>query len=189
MSKFGLNTITIFLSLLLFVPNVTAGQKGMGDATGIAQEAVKPAVVTLSGELTEIRIGPCEGLTGKSQIGTHLIVQTKDGNEINVHLGPVKAVDYVLDQVSVGQNMRFNAFRTKEMPEDDYITKSLTVDGKLIVLRDEDLRPIWAGIQEKDHSLRPDRHKRDDHKHGSHRHDRHEHGGCGYERSHSWCYD
>jgi hypothetical protein len=35
-------------------------QKGMGEPTGVARQAVKPAILSLSGKLVEIKTGPCE---------------------------------------------------------------------------------------------------------------------------------
>jgi hypothetical protein len=131
---------------LLFSVSATA-QKGAGEATGIAREPVKPPVITLSGKLLEIRTGPCENTTGKSPIGTHLIVQSEDGTNLNIHLGPENAVDHLVDQLSTGQSVVFEAFRTEQLPDNAYIAKSLLLDDKVINLRDDNLRPSWAYAQ------------------------------------------
>jgi hypothetical protein len=137
--------ITTFAALLLSV-SATA-QKGAGEATGIAQQAVKPPVITLSGKLLEIRTGPCENTTGKSPTGTHLIVQSEDGAKLNIHLGPENAVDHVVDQLAAGQSVTFEVFRTERLPDNAYIAKSLLLEDRVIHLRDDNLRPSWAYAQ------------------------------------------
>jgi len=134
--------ITIFAALLFSVSALA--QKGTGEATGIAQQAVKPPVITLLGKLLEIKIGPCENTTGWSTTGTHLIMQSKDGMKLNIHLGPTSAVEHVIDQLVIGQSLTFDAFRTERLPKNAYILKSLILDGKVIHLRDNNLRPSWA---------------------------------------------
>jgi len=134
--------ITIFAALLFSVSALA--QKGTGEATGIAQQTVKPPVITLSGKLLEIKIGPCENTTGWSATGTHLIMQSKDGAKLNIHLGPTSAVDHVIDQLVIGQPLSFDAFRTERLPDNAYILKSLILDGKVIHLRDNNLHPSWA---------------------------------------------
>jgi hypothetical protein len=137
---------SLFISIiaaLVMLPMSTNAQKGMSESTGIAQQAIKPAVTTLSGKVLEIKTGPCEKTTGKSSIGTHLIVQS--GEIIhNIHLGPEKAVDHVVDQHAIGSWVTFEVFRTEKMPENSYIAKSLTLDDKVLHLRDDNLRPSWA---------------------------------------------
>ena len=107
--------ISIFMSLVIMPVSVIA-QKGMDESTGIAQQAVKPAVTTLSGKVVEIKTWPYEKTTGKSPSGTHIIVQS--GEIIyNIHLGPEKEVDHVVDQLAIGSLVTFDVFRTEKMPE------------------------------------------------------------------------
>jgi len=87
----------------------------------------EPAIETISGTIKEIKTGPCERTTGRSLLGVHLIVEAANGKTINVHLGPAAALENVLDQLSGGQTITFEAFRTDVMPEDAYVAKSLTV--------------------------------------------------------------
>lgn len=134
--------MTLLAAFLLAMP--ATAQKGAGEATGVAQQAVKPAVITLTGEVVEIQTGPCENTTGRSPIGTHLIVQSADGAKLDIHLGPENAVDHIVDQLTTGQALTFEAFRTEQLPDDAYIAKSLRLDDKVIYLRDDNLRPSWA---------------------------------------------
>ncbi len=135
--------IAVFLSLL-FSGSVVA-QKGMGEDTGIVRQGLTPSVTSISGELLEIKSGPCERTTGKARIGTHLIIQGKDGQKLNIHLGPETAVDHIVEQLSLKQALSLDVFHTEKMPVNAYIAKSLSIDDKVIHLRDDNLRPAWAG--------------------------------------------
>ena len=143
MRKFQLGVaMTLFLGLLIAVP--AAAQKGMGEPTGVARQAVKPPIETMSGTIKDIKTGPCERTTGRSLEGVHLIVQAETGKTINLHLGPAAALEDVLDQLSVGQQITFEAFRTDAMPQDAYVAKSLKAGDATFDLRDDNLRPNWA---------------------------------------------
>ncbi|MGQ9576765.1 MAG: hypothetical protein ACUVUC_15770, partial [Thermoguttaceae bacterium] len=120
-------------------------QKGMGDLTGVARQAVGPELVTLSGKLLEIKTGPCENTTGRSPIGTHILLESRDGQRLNVHLGPAAAVADIVAGLKPGQQVTAKAFRTEKMPEGHYVAQSLTVGSSTVLLRDESLRPAWAG--------------------------------------------
>lgn len=118
-------------------------QKGTGDSVGVAPSNALPTVVRTSGTVRRIDVAPCESTTGRAPMGVHLTVDTPDG-PVNLHLGPVAAVDHVLDQLAEGQSITFDAFRTDALPPDARIAKTLQLDGKTIVLRDDRLRPAWA---------------------------------------------
>ncbi|MFO1152727.1 MAG: hypothetical protein U1E42_03530 [Rhodospirillales bacterium] len=135
-------SMALFSALLFTMP--AAAQKGMGEPTGVARQAVKPPIETMSGTIKEIKVGRCERTTGRSLEGVHLIVQAADGNTINLHLGPTGALEDVLDQLSVGQQITFEAFRTDAMPPDAYVAKSLKAGDTAFELRDDNLRPNWA---------------------------------------------
>jgi hypothetical protein len=120
-------------------------QKGMGDATGVAQQPTKPKLVTFSGEVVAVETKPCEKTTGNGLVGTHILLKTEKGNPLNIHLGWAEAVKEIAKQLPVGKNVTVVAFRTDKMPEGQYVAKSLTYDGKTVQLRDENLRPLWAG--------------------------------------------
>ena len=90
-------------------------QKGVGDATGIASRAVKPEIVTLSGKMVEVRTGLCESSTGRSPVGTHIILETSQGKKLNVHLGPASAVADKVAKLNVGDELVVKAFRTDKM--------------------------------------------------------------------------
>jgi hypothetical protein len=80
-------------------------------------------------------------------IGTHLLLQTADKKVINLHLGPSAAdvVKELLATVKDGSKVEAMAFQTSRLPADQFIAKSVTVEGKTVQLRDDNLRPAWAG--------------------------------------------
>lgn len=139
--RFGV--VIALLSTVCFTVPAMA-QKGMGEPTGVAQQPVKLPIAVMAGTIKETKIAPCERTTGRSAEGVHLMVQTKDGQIINLHLGPKSALNQTVDRLSPGQDITFEAFRTDAMPKDAYVAKSLTVGGATIQLRDDSLRPQWA---------------------------------------------
>ena len=118
-------------------------QKGTGEATGMAQRAEKPAIISMSGTVKDTKIGPCKLTTGRSAEGAHLIVQSQD-KVVNLHLGPSEAVGDVLKAAPVGQQISFEAFRTDRMPPDAYVAKSVKTADQTFTLRGDNLRPSWA---------------------------------------------
>lgn len=137
-------SVAMVLLLMLVVAGPAAAQKGMGEQTGVGRQAEKPPIETMSGTIKDIKIGPCERTTGRSLQGVHLIVQADSGKTINLHLGPDAALEEVIDQLSVSQQVTFEAFRTDAMPQDAYVAKSLKVGDTTFDLRDDNLRPKWA---------------------------------------------
>ena len=124
--------------------SMAQAQRGIGDPTGVARQPVKPEIVSLSGKLVEVKTGPCEATTGRSPIGTHLILETANKKQLNVHLGPATAVADTVAKLSVGQEISAKAFRTEKMKENHYVAQSLAFGKSTVELRDADLRPVWA---------------------------------------------
>ncbi|MBJ7533276.1 hypothetical protein JDN40_04035 [Rhodomicrobium vannielii ATCC 17100] len=118
-------------------------QKGTGESSGVARQGLKLPIKAMSGNIEAIKIGRCEKTTGRADEGAHLIVQMPDA-KINLHLGPTFALRDELKQLSVGQNISFEAFRTDRVPKDAYIAKSIKAGDKVFALRNDSLRPIWA---------------------------------------------
>lgn len=132
--------------LLGFTCPVDAGQKGLGDSTGIARQKEKPKVVALTGRLVKFDTHRCELTTGPAPLGTHLFLKMADGREINLHLGPSTTVKRLLAGVKEGSALRVQAFRTEKMKKNDYVAVSLSDGNQTVVLRNpESLRPVWAG--------------------------------------------
>lgn len=139
-----LSTALIVVLSLLYTAGLASAQRGMGDAAGVARQGNALPVQTFSGTVVSIEVGACEQTTGRSLQGVHLFVDTDAGERINLHLGPLFAVDHIVDQMGDGLDLSFDAFRTDALPEDAYIAKTLRFDGKTVSLRDDALRPSWA---------------------------------------------
>ena len=138
-------TSTAILVLLCGIVAPPAhAQRGMGEQAGVGREAVKPEVVSLSGKVLAVETGPCKNTTGPADVGSHFLLKMPKGEKLNIHLGPAPAVDYVVEQLTVGKKVTVHAFRTAKMPDNHYVAQSLTLDGTTIRLRDEGLRPFWA---------------------------------------------
>jgi hypothetical protein len=126
------------------VAPVAQAQRGQGDPSGVARQAVKPEVVSLSGKVLTVETGPCPSTTGRALAGTHLWVKTQ-GKKLNIHLGPAEVVQDLADQMPRGTQITIEAYRTAAMPEDHYVAQTLKFEGSTIQLRDAGFRPYWAG--------------------------------------------
>lgn len=127
-------------------------QRGVGEPTGVAQQAEKPEVVSLSGDLVEVVTGPCEHTTGPSLLGTHLLIKTQKKDKktqkdetLNVHLGPAARVEFLVEGLSAGTTVSINGFRTEKMEKNHYVAQTVSYGDRTVRLRDENLRPVWAG--------------------------------------------
>jgi len=127
--------------------SLTLAQEGLGDSQEVARQPAKPRVVLLSGEVLEVKTEPCQMTTGRSKLGTHLIVKTSDLKTLNIHLGPADAVKSVVKELLAGVEVKVEAFRTKKMKDDQYIARSLAIGDRTMELRDKNLRPAWAGAK------------------------------------------
>lgn len=140
--RFAVLALTITCGLAV---SAAQAQRGVGDPTGVAQQAVKPVVVSLSGEVLEVKTGPCENTTGRSLLGTHFLMKTEEGETLNIHLGPPVQVEFVAKELSAGKKVKVQAFRTDKMKESHYVAQSLAYGDRTVQLRGDSLRPVWAG--------------------------------------------
>lgn len=135
-------TILAVLLTALAVGSAPA-QKGTGEPGGVGRAESRPPLVEVSGTLRKIHTGPCQLTTGKAVDGTHLLLATAEGRQINLHLGPRAAMTALLQRLEVEQTVSAEAFRTERMPEDAYVARRLSTDGDRYTLRDSNLRPLW----------------------------------------------
>ena len=136
----GIFTITVVMTASAYA------QRGLGNASGMARGYIQPDIVSIEGTLDHIKTGPCEQATGYAYIGTHLFLQSEGTEElVNIHLGAAFAVESYVDKLEAGDKMMVKAFQTDEMQPGEYIAKEVTANGHTIELRDENLRPFWAG--------------------------------------------
>ena len=145
MERNELLTILLVIAVLSGPGSLTFAQRGMGDATGVVQQGLDLDTVTLQGDVVRVISGPCEKSTGRSESGTHFILRTEQGEERNIHLGPTQLVQGATEILSIGTNVTAQVFRTEKMPKGNYNAVTITVDNKMIRLRERNLRPVWAG--------------------------------------------
>jgi hypothetical protein len=132
----------VFVAMIL--ADTVAAQRGTGQREGVAMQNVQPKVQTIIATLKEIKTDPCEQTTGRSPIGTHVILQGEEAL-LNIHLGPASEVGDVVGMVRVGDTLEVRAFRTPRLPDNQFIAVSVKSGDKEIELRDDSLRPRWAG--------------------------------------------
>ena len=150
----GINVLVTALVVLIWAA-AAPGQRGMGDAKGIAQQRLKPHLILISGKLQVIKTHPCENTTGKADLGTHLILRDKQGRELNIHLGPAPELSETVKQLTVGRKLDLLGFRTNKMLPNNYVAQTLILGSHIVQLRDSDLRPYWAGIRFGQETLSP----------------------------------
>jgi hypothetical protein len=136
-------SLLMLAALGLAIPAALA-QRGMGDPTGVARSGERPAIVTLSGEVLEVKTEPCANSTGRSPAGTHFLLKAGHGKTLNIHLGPAAMVEFVAKDLVPGKAVKVDAFQTEKMPADHYVAQRLSYDGRSVSLRDETLQPVWA---------------------------------------------
>ncbi|NBC64300.1 MAG: hypothetical protein GVY07_01385 [Bacteroidetes bacterium] len=141
-------SLGVLMGFMLTLNLSAFAQRGMGDSNGVARLGEEPTIVTFEGILNQIKTGPCEHTTGNSIIGTHLFIDIEGSDQlVNVHLGAAYAVEPFLVELETGNMIEIEAFQTKEMEALEYVAIKLTSNGYSFELRDENLRPIWAGGQ------------------------------------------
>ena len=133
-----------FVAFTMVVSSAVA-QRGVGQPAGVARQATLPQLVTLTGTVTQVEIAPCEATTGRAVLGTHFLMEAPDGETLNIHLGPGGIVDSVAKELKKGQEVEVEAFRTNAMKANQYVARTVECDGRMVTLRDETLRPFWAG--------------------------------------------
>jgi predicted Fe-Mo cluster-binding NifX family protein len=75
------------------------------------------------------------------------MIKTSDGKTVNIHLGPAAVVEFVTKELSRDMEVKVKAFRTTKTKKGQYIARTLTFGDRTVELRDENLRPAWAGAR------------------------------------------
>ncbi|MFP2995105.1 hypothetical protein ABN763_04310 [Spongiivirga sp. MCCC 1A20706] len=130
--------------LLVLSTTIVFAQKSVGEKQGMCKQGTNPEIIELKGVVTELKKGPCEYTTGRSLSGTHLFLTTADNKTLNIHLGPTSEVSKFVTDIK-GKNIVVKGFRTEMLPEEHYIAKQLVIDDQVTILRNEKLKPFWAG--------------------------------------------
>jgi len=146
MSTKKLIAIVALAALMTMCP-VTLGQRGIGDDEGVVRQSIETQRISIEGTVKKIVVEKCENTTGPFAVGMHLLLTTGEEKQYNVHLGPAVLIKDLAGPLEAGQSITVQAFRTEKMPTEHFVAVVLTFNGKTVRLRDENLRPIWAGGQ------------------------------------------
>lgn len=131
----------------LFVLSLTfhaSAQRGVGKDEGIVRSGEDVEMKTIEGTITQMKEGPCENTTGRSVSGTHIFVDD-ESMSYNVHLGPTNVVKRIIPDLETMKKVRVIAFRTSNHSEKHYVAQKIIAEGKEYILRESNLRPVWAG--------------------------------------------
>ncbi len=140
-------TTSILLATLTIIAGtagVAPAQRGRGEAQGVARKGLKAELVPLSGKVLAVKKGPCEMTTGRATMGTHVVLETGEGTEWNIHLGPAEAVEELADLLARGTRITVRGFQADKLPEKHYVAQVVTIGERSFRLRDEKLRPVWG---------------------------------------------
>jgi hypothetical protein len=120
-------------------------QRGVGESRGIASRADTLDVLTFTGRVVAVVTEPCQATTGRASTGTHFLLRTSADEIRNIHLGPAGEVAELADQLSVNRKVIVDCFRTPNMQANHYVANSVKFGKRTVELRDQSLRPVWAG--------------------------------------------
>lgn len=137
----------LVFGILFFTTIPVLAQRGVGEDVGLSRQRVAPEFVTVAGKIDEVRIAPCEATTGRSIVGVHVILADAERGLLNIHLGPASDLAYLVDVLDEGKPIEALVFRTDNLADDAFIAREVTVGDTTYTLRDETLRPVWAGSQ------------------------------------------
>jgi hypothetical protein len=98
-------------------------------------------VVTVEGEVAAVEQREAPNCAGK---GVHLQLKTADG-EIPVHLGPDWYVENQEPQIAQGDHEKVTGSRITYQDKPAVIAREVAKGDEVLVLRDEDGTPRWAG--------------------------------------------
>lgn len=135
----------VVLAALIAASPVALAQRGLGDEQGVVRQGVETERVSVEGKIKEIVVEECENTTGPFAVGMHLLVTTAEDKQYNVHLGPAVLIKGMIEPLKTDQAVTVQAFRTEKMAADDLVAVELKFGAKTVRLRDENLRPVWAG--------------------------------------------
>ncbi len=141
-----MKTITITTSLMLMLSIQLFAQKGTGNNQGVSREFAQTETIMLNGIVSEVKDEPCTNTTGRYTEGRHLIISTQEQNPrmLNIHLGPKVVMSELIKSLTEGNLVSIEAFATKDLPKNQYIAQSITLNDKTYHLRNSDLSPVWS---------------------------------------------
>jgi len=141
-----MKTTTITTALMLMLGMHLFAQKGTGNNQGVVREYANSEIIMLKGIVSEVKDETCANTTGRYTEGRHLIISTQEQNSriLNIHLGPKAVVTKLIKSLTEGNLVSIKAFATEDLPKNQFIAQSITLDNKTYHLRNSDLSPVWS---------------------------------------------
>lgn len=135
----------LLTSLIVFVSCNTYSQNGWGRGSNYNRLYDVKTVETISGVVTDInKIYPEKNMSH----GIHLTLSTANGS-ISIHLGPGWYIENQEVQISKDDNVTVTGSRVKYDGNDVIIAKEVAKGDQVLVLRDDEGYPLWAGWRNK----------------------------------------
>jgi hypothetical protein len=96
--------------------------------------------MTITGKVTQVLT---ETLQDKMHPGMAILIDTKDKGRVRVHLGPVWYLERQEFDLEPGQEVQVKGVCLEEKGETRLIAAQVTVDDSVLLLRDQEGRPMW----------------------------------------------
>lgn len=141
--SFGL-AVLLVMPLILPLPAMSQG-RGQGfrpcpytPYQCPATDVCKP--LTITGKVSQVFT---ETLKDKMYPGMAMIVDTKDHGKVRVHMGPVWYLERQEFDLEPGQDVQVQGVCLEEKGETRLIAAQVTVGDHVLMLRDQEGRPLW----------------------------------------------
>ncbi len=139
----GTRMVMIY-AFMLSMSVSAAPQRGAGQGPGMARQFDPPPLQTILGTVEEIQMIPSP-MIPPGRLGLHLEVRDRAGRLMDLHMGPAAALSRLSRQLEPGERIRARVYKADWMPRRSYVVQQISFGGETFSLRDEQLRPFWAG--------------------------------------------
>lgn len=118
------------------------GSGGWGPGTGYGRMYDPKTVATVQGEVVSVEtFVPNKGMSP----GIHVTIKTAKENSLSVHLGPEWYISGQDTMIAPGDNVEVTGSRITFGGKPAMIAARITKGTEVLLLRDEDGSPVWAG--------------------------------------------
>jgi hypothetical protein len=109
-----------------------------------SQKFQMPKIVEVEGVLEEVKDQDCPKNMCRESTTTLIMLKTKDGKMVKLHLGPTSLTKPMVEKLKKGSQLKAKAFQVPRMAQDEMIVQEISQDGTVVLFRDEMLIPVWA---------------------------------------------
>ena len=107
-----------------------------------AKGVCKP--MTITGKVSRVFT---ETLQDNMHPGMAILIDTKDKGQVRVHLGPVWYLERQEFNLEPGQEVQVKGICMEEKGETRLIAAQVTIGNSILLLRDQDGRPMWEALR------------------------------------------